>query len=253
MSPVTVHAPRLGSRLDPLLAEARRRATRRVIATLLVVAVAGVVGLTLALRSNGPGTPPHGVTTAPSAAWRWVSAPEALLRQCRATAAQVGYRVPCPRQIPVGLARGVGAIEGTGCATDRVAAAGFGACPRYWRGWVLGVGAVNADSIAFTASPGVVPSPVGLVNGPPPYAPTSHVRALGTLRIHGWLAHVVFVPQKANEGSQFAYHVALIWTTGGHTYGIGVSTPQLARGSRRTAGALRDVKALIRRVTLVGR
>ena len=33
--------------------------------------------------------------------------------------------------------------------------------------------------------------------------------------------HEVFVPPATNDGSAFAGHVVLIWTTQGHTYAIG--------------------------------
>jgi hypothetical protein len=31
----------------------------------------------------------------------------------------------------------------------------------------------------------------------------------------------VFVPAATNDGSAFAGHLVLIWTVGGHTYGVG--------------------------------
>jgi hypothetical protein len=56
----------------------------------------------------------------------------------------------------------------------------------------------------------------------------------------------VYVPPAANDGSAFMRHVVLIWTVGGHTYGVGFHNvhgldetldldPALARGLRLVA------------------
>jgi hypothetical protein len=58
----------------------------------------------------------------------------------------------------------------------------------------------------------------------------------------------VYVPVKTNAGSAFMRHVVLIWTVGGHTYGVGFHKVQgvrptldldkaLARGIRLVAPA----------------
>ena len=57
------------------------------------------------------------------------------------------------------------------------------------------------------------------MNGPAWY-PTAKVRLLGWVSINGRRMRSVFVPAATNDGSSFSNHVALIWTTGGHTYGI---------------------------------
>jgi hypothetical protein len=36
----------------------------------------------------------------------------------------------------------------------------------------------------------------------------------------------VYMPRRTNEGSGLSDHVGLIWTTGGHTYGIGFHNVQ---------------------------
>lgn len=56
----------------------------------------------------------------------------------------------------------------------------------------------------------------------------------------------MFVPQGTNEGSAFAHHVVLIWTVGGHTYGVGFHN---VRGIHQT---LRLDKELVESVQLVG-
>lgn len=60
---MTLHLPRLPITLDPLIAEAKRRARqRRLLALLALVLVAGAAVATLDLRPSGPaGTPENGV------------------------------------------------------------------------------------------------------------------------------------------------------------------------------------------------
>lgn len=182
-------------------------------------------------------------------AMHWVPTPTSLAAQCRATARTVGYPVPCPIRVPADLVRGE-PNEGTGCGEDLVAAAGYGACLRAWRGWVLGTGGVTAGGAHFvvTAAPKALTSYTHLVNGPSWYGPTAYVRPLGWLVIHRWRMRAVFVPGAQNEGSAFMNHVALIWTTGGHTYGIGALVPS---GLSRPADSLRLARSFARQIVLV--
>ena len=39
--------------------------------------------------------------------------------------------------------------------------------------------------------------------------------------INDWPIQAVYVPLGTNVGSAFARHVVLIWTVGGHSYGVG--------------------------------
>jgi hypothetical protein len=50
--------------------------------------------------------------------------------------------------------------------------------------------------------------------------PAKRVRVGGWITLHGWRARWVFVPLRGNE-SIFLGHLALVWTTGGHTYAVG--------------------------------
>ena len=56
---MTLHVPRLPFTIDPLIAEAKKRARQRRFLTLIVLLIALATGLTLALRSGGGG--PSGV------------------------------------------------------------------------------------------------------------------------------------------------------------------------------------------------
>jgi hypothetical protein len=146
-----------------------------------------------------------------------VQASPELLGKCRATANEVGYPVPCPTQVPEGLTatRGIG-----GCELDIIGPGGVGRCARAWRGWVVGSSETNDQHLVIVASPRALGSDAKVVNGPAWY-PSARVRPLRSLTISGWRMRAVYVSPRTNEGSAFQRHVVLIWTVGGHTYGVG--------------------------------
>ncbi len=41
------------------------------------------------------------------------------------------------------------------------------------------------------------------------------------MTVNGWRMRAIYVPFGTNAGSAFARHVVLVWTVGGHTYGVG--------------------------------
>jgi hypothetical protein len=147
------------------------------------------------------------------------SAPKSLRAKCHATAKAVGYPVPCPTRVPSGL-RATGGAGSTRCAIDVIGPGGIGGCHRSWRGWVIGSSELSNQHLVITGSPRPLRNYAKLVNGPAWY-PASRVRPLARLTINGWRMRAVYAPRKTNEGSAFADHVVLIWTVGGHTYGIG--------------------------------
>jgi hypothetical protein len=143
---------------------------------------------------------------------RFVVAPSSVRTTCRATARAVGYAVPCPTHIPAGL-------ETTG-SLDVVGPGGVGGAAKSWRGWVVGSSNTEGQHLVITASPRPLTNYAKVVNGPAWY-PRARVRALGWVNINGWRMRSVYVPPVTNDGSAFMHHVVLIWTDGGHTYGIG--------------------------------
>jgi hypothetical protein len=149
---------------------------------------------------------------------RSVTASQKLIAMCRATARAVGYPVPCPTRVPVGLV----AFGGRpGCGLQIIGPAK--PCPNTvfrWRGWVVGSSATADEHLVLTASPQVVRSAAKVVNGPV-WQRGQTVRSIGYRRVGRWRMQVVFVPPTANEGSAFASHVVLVWTVGQHTYAIG--------------------------------
>lgn len=149
---------------------------------------------------------------------RFVAAPQKLIAMCKATARAVGYPVPCPTRVPVGLV----AFGGRpGCWLQIIGPAK--ACPNstfLWRGWVVGSSTTADEHLVLTASPRIVRSAAKVVNGPV-WQPGQTVQSIGYRRVGRWRMHVVFAPPDTNDGSAFASHVVLVWTVGQHTYAIG--------------------------------
>jgi hypothetical protein len=169
-----------------------------------------------------------------------VQASPELHEKCRAAANEVGYPVPCPTRVPEGLAanRGIG-----GCQLDIIGPAG---CAKAWRGWVVGSSETNDQHLVIVASPQALRNYAKVVNGPAWY-PSARVRLLQRMRVNGWRMQAVYVPCGTNSGSAFARHVVMIWTVGGHTYGVGFHN---VHGLRPTLDL--DV-ALARGIRLVAR
>jgi hypothetical protein len=180
------------------------------------------------------------LATGPKAGLRFVAAPRALLRKCRATARGVGYPVPCPTRIPAGLA--VPSVP-VGCL-DVIGPGGLAGCAKSWRGWVVGTSNVGSEHLVITASPRPLTNYAKLVNGPVWY-PQERVRPLGWVDINGWRMRSVYVPPATNDGSAFMHHVVLVWSEDGHTYGFGFHN---TRGIRR---ALLLDEELARHIKLV--
>ena len=173
----------------------------------------------------------------PSASPLVQASPE-LHEKCRATANEIGYPVPCPTRVPDGLTatRGIG-----GCQLDII---GPAVCARTWRGWVVGSSETNDQHLVIVASPHALRNYAKVVNGPAWY-PDARARLLRRMTVNGWRIQAVYVPFGTNAGSAFARHVVLIWTVGGHTYGVGFHN---VHGIRSTLDL--DV-ALARGITLV--
>lgn len=135
---------------------------------------------------------------------RFVAASPKLVAMCAATVRAVGYAVPCPTRVPVGLVAFGGRPD---CDLPIIGPAR--PCPNtvfHWRGWVVGSSVTSDEHLVITASPKIVRSAAKVVNGPV-WQPGQTVRNLGFRRVKQWLMHAVFVPPNTNEGSAFASHV----------------------------------------------
>lgn len=205
----------------------------------VVLVVAGTVCGCSGSRTAAPFTTPR------KAGLDFIAAPQVLLAKCRATARAVGYPVPCPTYIPAGLA--VGSATPTGCL-DVIGPGGRPACGpagKTWRGWVVGTSNAGLEHLVMTASPKPLTNDAKLVNGPAWY-PQARVRRVGSVNIKGWRMRAVYVPPATNDGSSFMYHVVLVWSDAGHSYGVGFHN---IRGIRQTL--LLD-EELARHIKLVG-
>jgi hypothetical protein len=94
--------------------------------------------------------------------------------------------------------------------------------PGPWQRWIFGSSEVAypREHLVIQASPAPIPDYAKAVDGPGWY-PGARVTVREPITINGWHAHWVFVPPATNEGSAFAGHVVLVWTTAGHTYAVG--------------------------------
>ncbi len=99
--------------------------------------------------------------------------------------------------------------------------------------------------LVIVASPRPIGAYAKVINGPAWHAGQS-VEVDGWIRIDGWRMRWVWVTPGANEGSAFAGHEVLIWTTGGHTYAFGFHET-----TTRAAARTMDVE-LARHLRLVG-
>jgi hypothetical protein len=178
--------------------------------------------------------------TAPPAV-TFVAAPRAVLAACHDTARAVGYRVPCPTRLPEGLVE-TGAVGPTGCALHIIGAG----CGKAWHRWVVGSSTTADQHLVVTASPMPLRSAATLVNGPAWY-PGARTTPLTWVTVDGRRMRAVLVPPATNDGSAFMHHVVLIWTAGGHTYGVGFHD---VHGIRAT---LALDERLARGIRLVGR
>jgi hypothetical protein len=145
-------------------------------------------------------------------------------RECEETATAVGYAVPCPTMLPLGMAPTPGVL---GCQLAVIGPADLPACGgAQWRGWI--VGSIQGDAartdgfqhLALVAAPRVVANPARAIDGPP-MIPGSRVEARGVERIGGSTMHWYFVPPDRNIGSGFMDHLVLVWSFSGHTYAYG--------------------------------
>lgn len=103
---------------------------------------------------------------------------------------------------------------------DIIGPGGLGGCGKPWRNWIVGSSETTDQHLVIVGSPTALRNDAKVVNGPAWY-PGARVRLLERLTLNGWRMRAVYVPPQMNDGSAFSGHVVLIWTMGGHTYGIG--------------------------------
>lgn len=157
--------------------------------------------------------------------WSAVVARPGMRIVCARVARVVGYPVPCPTLVPLGLRATPGAH---GCRLGIIGAGGAGTCARTWKGWVVGsseVQGANAGPFGFqhlviSGAPRVVRNPARAIDGPGMFR-GSRVQARGRFRARAIHGRLYYVPPKTNDGSAFMGHLVMVWTAGDHTYAYG--------------------------------
>ena len=155
----------------------------------------------------------------------------AVIGQCRVAARTLGYAVPCPTLIPRGLVGtpiGIPTRDGKfqtqpGCK-PRFPIAGLSPCKPIsndQKNWIFGSSqvALPREHLVIRGSPRPI-NDYATALGVEGLDPSKRVKLGGWITLHGWRARWVFVPVRGNE-SIFLGHVALVWTTGRHTYAVG--------------------------------
>jgi hypothetical protein len=143
--------------------------------------------------------------------------------ECRATADAVGYTVPCPTRLPVGM---TATSPQPGCRFAIIAPADSPACraPQL-RGWIFGTGDVDgpgagdasSQHLVLWGAPRAVRSPARAIDGPT--VVPGRVLPRGKVTIHGTVMRWYLVPM--GNPSAFRGHLVLVWTAAGHTYAYG--------------------------------
>jgi hypothetical protein len=185
---------------------------------------------------------------------KFVRATSDLLARCRATAGVLGYPVPCPMVVPLGLAGWPNGEKTIGPATQQeerklVGQPGCPACAGS-RGWAFGSSA--PPHLVIVASPQLLTNLHVAVDGPGfnpnsvvgrrgcfPRAGTCHplLNRLGTVSANGW--RVYLVEATPWDESAFTHHLVMVWTAAGHTYAAGFHEVQ-----GRAAARLWDAELL---------
>ena len=190
-----------------------------------------VMGVTHGVRARAQ---PSGETAPPIA---FADAPPAFRAQCRSTARELRYPVPCPLRVPRSFVAYVQHGMTRACKTT-IVCPGTGA----WRGWVEGTTQSWNAHLVIQASPHPLRNYAKLVYGPD-WRPNDRVKPIAWITFGKKRVRAVLVP----SGSEALYgdHVVLIWTVGQHTYGVGFHN---FTGVRQT---LQLDKELMRNLVLV--
>jgi hypothetical protein len=167
----------------------------------------------------------------------FADAPPAFRAQCRSTARDLGYPIPCPLRVPrsfvVYVQRGM-----TRACKITIVCPGTGP----WRGWVEGTTQSWNAHLVIQASPHPLRNYAKLVYGPD-WHRNDRVKPLAWITVGRNRVRAVLVP--SGSETLFGDHVVLIWTIGQHTYGVGFHN---FAGLRQT---LQLDKELLRNVVLV--
>ena len=171
-------------------------------------------------------------TTVATVPFAWVL--PTVDQQCRSAAAAVGYAVPCPELLPVGME----ATEPVhGCRFRIVAAVGWPGC-RGTRpdGWFFGsvdvagpgAGAPGFQHLVLFGAPRVVRNVARAVDGPLVFP--KRVLPDGMVRVGSQPMRFYAVPP--DNPSAFRDHLVLVWSEHGHTYVYGFHVTSTVAAAR---------------------
>lgn len=144
--------------------------------------------------------------------------------ECQRTADAIGYAVPCPTLLPIGMTPTTAQPH---CSFAIVTFVDSAQCPGdpQARGWFFGTsgvnepgsGAASVQHLVLWGSPHIERRPARAVDGPAVHP--GRVLPRGSILIGGILRRWYLVP--LDNPSAFRGHLVLIWTAVGHTYVYG--------------------------------
>lgn len=168
-------------------------------------------------------------------------APAIVARECRHTARTLGYAIPCPTALPVGMAPTPGEH---GCQLQFIAPAEREHCGgRQWRGWAVGSmqegdpASRRFQHLALEIAPRAIKSPATVVDWPL-RLPNARLTSDGAAIIHREHVALYYVPAASNFGSAQMHHLVMIWTADHHTYAYGFHVVTNLRRARELDLAL---------------
>jgi hypothetical protein len=221
MDTLVCHASVMGHTIDPEADKASRIARKLAAAT-------AILCLVTASCTSGASTRDRAVGKSPQEfpAERYLSVVSPLvLMECRRTAQQIGYPVPCPQLLPRGArTRRLHIPELDNQAPRFVGPGGTTTRWSRWASFDLEFPTAGMPSEIVVGHLVISSSPRPLtidrfIFGP--YQRPGRVVLDGRSRVGGVTGTWVRVPPGPNRLSRFTEHVVLVWTIDGHTYGVG--------------------------------
>jgi hypothetical protein len=179
--------------------------------------------LALAVACQGQGSPRPPDESSPASGLRLVSPEPGLEEQCRQVAHQVGYPVACPNLIPQGSFPAQIPGSPQQAKRTKLVRRGVG----WFRHWVfldlsfplddnLELRAPSGEGYLVISSAPEIVGALKFVCGPE----RGKVIGAGSDSVRGIEAQWVRAPA-SNCNSIFTDHLVLVWSTEGHTYGVG--------------------------------
>ncbi len=173
-----------------------------------------------------------GQTKAIVASLPFAAVTQVVTLECQATADAVGYAIPCPTQLPLGMTV-TSPVSGDSCGRFAFVAGGLlwselnPRCSSYDRRafrWFFGTSGVNQPGsgnatfqhLVIQGAPAVIGEPDRVIDLPAPYVKPEAVLPRGKMTIDRIVRRFYMVP--VDNPSAMRSHLAVVWSQGGHTY-----------------------------------